>query len=465
MTSTLRSILTGFVVVNAFFIACSSGDDKPKSEPDAGISRADSATGVANASAGSGGSSVMAGQGGEILSSGTGGWVGIGGTGGSGGQTANGGSGGDTAKAVDAAVADAAPDANIGRDSGTDSGTTYVPPDGEPMVADDLTWTWVDFPESTCRDGSSTGIAVNLNSASNKVMIFLEGGGACYNVFTCMFNPVSASKDDFFNNNPAAGGIFNRSNTDNPVKDWNFVYVPYCSGDVFGGNNATDPGTGVQEEFRGYQNIALFLDRIVPTIKDVEQVLLTGRSAGGFGAALAADLVARTFPPEVTFTLVDDSGPPMNSEYLQPCLQKAWREIWGFESTILRDCGTACPDPNNFAVDWSMFLAKKYARAKAGVISASADSVISLFYGFGANECTALIPVSLSAADFEAGLMDFRTTIQGATNFGTFYIDSTNHTWIGGDDSFYNTTVDGVRLVDWVRDLIEGTNAPAHVGP
>src|SRR5690242_9792017 len=30
-------------------------------------------------------------------------------------------------------------------------------------------WAWVPFPEAKCRDGSSTGIGVRLNSASSKV--------------------------------------------------------------------------------------------------------------------------------------------------------------------------------------------------------------------------------------------------------------------------------------------------------
>jgi hypothetical protein len=448
MTFPLRSIIVAFVLINASIIGCGSDDDAPSAKPDAGVadgsSRADSATSGTGGAAGRAGS-IAAGQGG-------------GGIGGEGGQTAKGGAGGGTAGVADAAVA--GQDASARQDSGTDSGTTYVPPDGEPIKADDLTWTWVDFPESKCRDGSSTGIGVSLHSASKKVMIYLEGGGACFNALTCMANLISYSKGDFTG---SSAGVFNRGNTDNPVKDWNFVYVPYCSGDVHGGNTAADPGTGTKEEFRGYKNLELFLDRIVPTIKNVDQVLLTGVSAGGFGAALNGDLVARTFPPEVTFTLVDDSGPPMNSDYLKSCLQKAWRELWGFDSTFLKDCGASCPDPNNFAVDWSLFLARKYTHAKAGVISSSQDAVISLFYGFGANDCTAVIP-NMAAADFEAGLMDFRTQLQSVSNFGTYYITSTSHTWLGTDNSFYNTTVGGVRLVDWVRDLLEG-KTPTHVGP
>jgi hypothetical protein len=69
----------------------------------------------------------------------------------------------------------------------------------------------------------------------------------------------------------------------------------------------------------------------------------------------------------------------------------------------------------------------------------------------------------LSADLFREGLLDFRTRIQAAgSNFGTYFIPSTVHVWTDSS-RFYDTTVGGVRLVDWYRDVIEG--APAHVGP
>ena len=57
-------------------------------------------------------------------------------------------------------------------------------------------WTWVPFADAKCRDGSSTGIAVNPSSGSDKLMIFLQGGGACFNATTCAGNPSSFSAAD-----------------------------------------------------------------------------------------------------------------------------------------------------------------------------------------------------------------------------------------------------------------------------
>jgi hypothetical protein len=162
-------------------------------------------------------------------------------------------------------------------------------------------------------------------------------------------------------------------------------------------------------------------------------------------------------------TLIDDSGPPMPTTQVPECLQQKWRELWGFDGTVLADCGADCPNPNDYAIDWAKHLAEKYPNSKSGLISATADGVITLFYGYGQNNCTGSLATPVPAAQFEAGLLAFRQEMDAYDNFGTYYINSTTHTWIGGG-GFYTTTVGGTRLVDWFRDIVDGT-AAADVGP
>src|SRR5262245_57335206 len=56
---------------------------------------------------------------------------------------------------------------------------------GTPITANAQEWTFVPFPEAHCMDGSSTGIGVNLASGSDRVVIYLEGGGACFDLLSC----------------------------------------------------------------------------------------------------------------------------------------------------------------------------------------------------------------------------------------------------------------------------------------
>lgn len=359
-----------------------------------------------------------------------------------------------------------------------DAGPPEIMP-GEPITGTDGTWTYVPIPDGYCRDGAPAHLMAHLNHSSKKIAIYLEGGGACFNDASCKLLTFDLPSYVL------GGGIFNFNRQDNPIRDWNVFYVPYCTGDVHAGMNpAGDPGpiTGKQS-YTGYSNMKLYLSRILATVPDATDELLTGSSAGGFGTGLTADLVARNAPATVQrFTMLDDSGQPMSKQYIVPCLQDQWRKVWGFDSTFLKDCGASCPTSNDYVFDWMDYLMKKYTKGPfaskfmGGLISWTGDSIISSFYGFGANNCNTAVPVPLSSAKFEAGLLEFRGKVQGQTSsFGTYYASGGSHTFLMMDSSgviqgigplggLYDTQVNGVKLVDWIRDLLDHKQT-AHVGP
>ena len=46
-------------------------------------------------------------------------------------------------------------------------------------------WSFVDVPESQCANGAPTGFGVNPVDASREMVVYLQGGGACWNAATC----------------------------------------------------------------------------------------------------------------------------------------------------------------------------------------------------------------------------------------------------------------------------------------
>jgi hypothetical protein len=340
--------------------------------------------------------------------------------------------------------------------------TLLNPPSGAPIEADDFEWVYVPIEGAVCRDGSDTGIMVNLNSASDKVVMYMEGGGACFNFTTCFINPPS-----FSGGFSSSSGIFDREHPDNPVADWNFVYIPYCTGDVHAGDTQNEVSIYGLQQFRGYRNVTLALDRIVPTFPHADQVLLTGISAGGFGAAANAEQVQRAFW-FAELVLLDDSGPPMGPAAIAPCLQDQWRQLWGFDNTILADCGGNCPNSDDYVLDLAGHLVHRYPDGIGGLFSNTQDGIIRLFYGYGNDDCGGGGVVSEEV--FEAGLMDFREYVtERSSTFGTYYLEGSGHTCVGpltgdlGGECFYDTEVDGVPLTEWVADLLDGV--ASHVGP
>lgn len=346
--------------------------------------------------------------------------------------------------------------------------TTPIPSPAMPM-----TWQWVPVDGAICRDGSATGIGINVNPGSKQLMIYLEGGGACFNSLTCEANPSKFGMSDFttrLGGTAGAQGVFNRTDTANAMADWNFVYVPFCTGDLHAGDNrnATVPGVNGKQQFVGFQNVTRDLARIVPTFPGLTKVLLTGISAGGFGAALNYDQTAKAFGSVPVYEL-DDSGPPMDDPYLASCLQSEQAMRWGLDKTVLAECGTDCPDPSNYAVDATIHIVKKYPKIPFGLIDDTGDSIIAFFYGFGANNCASTaIPTALSASTYTMGLLDSRMKLAAYPNTAGFIFQGTDHTSLGGATFDTRTAGSGdaatVKLTDWVATLVnDGT--VTNVGP
>ncbi len=362
------------------------------------------------------------------------------------------GSGGGDASIGDGAQQDSG---SLDPDATADGATEPALPPLDISKVEEKKWTWFEIPDTSCRDGSPTGIGLNLNPASKKMVIYLEGGGACFNIATCAQNPAKVPRQSH------SGGILDRSKTDNPVADWNQVYVPYCTGDVHSGNN---PSADVQsvgtQKFVGYANMGIFLKRLASTFPATEQILLTGVSAGGFGAAANFGQTVRIFPA-AKVNLVDDSGPLMREPPLAQCLQEQWTTLWKLDTTVLAECGADCAGQ----ADPLMAATKHWAKVKSGqaqgLISATGDQTIRFFFGFGASSCKSVVPIS--SGDYAAGLADVKAQHAAYANFGTFFYDGTGHTLLGGD-GFYTTTVGQTTVADWVKDIVEANKA-THVGP
>jgi hypothetical protein len=353
-------------------------------------------------------------------------------------------------------------------------------------------WVWVPVAGTRCRDNSETGFAVNLASpASDKLMIYLEGGGACVDEFFCDTTPSTFGATQFATWKAGTatatqpnGGMFNRTDAANPVAGWNFVYVPYCTGDIFVGDtpNVTVPNVKGTQQFVGYTDVKLDLDRIVPTFPTVTKVLLTGISAGGFGASANYVQTARAFG-STPVILLDDSGPTMRAPYLAECMQSQFASLWGMGGA-LADCGGDCTNPSSYFTDFAKHLSTTYPTRAFGLIESTQDQIITLFFGYGnpGNCMGAAFPTgTLPGPTFTAGLQDSETLLAASPNFGSFLFTGVQHTSIGAsttlDEGSTNVTasleipeggadIDAgtIRLTDWITTLVNDGKV-SNVGP
>lgn len=337
----------------------------------------------------------------------------------------------------------------------------WTPPSGETLALErDGTWQWFPIEGAKCRDGSQAGFSVNAVEGAKDLMVYFEGGGACFEVLNCTQNPASIPEGSRW---PGPVGMFNRGQETNPFKDWNIVYLPYCTGDVFSGsttNVVVDKVPGVQQ-FVGDTNMRLFVDRLVPTFSDTERLAITGISAGGMSAVANTQRLSRAFG-EAEVTLIDDGGPPLSQTYLPACLQSWWNELWALDQSVLADCGAGCSTSENFLMDVTTQLVRSDPSRVHGLFSYKGDSVVRLLYSFGANNCRMLPVPYMKEEALAAGLDEFRQIVRDQSDrFGTYYAPGTAHTCIQSD-CLYGMEVDGVKLTTWMQDLID--RRVSHVG-
>jgi hypothetical protein len=319
-----------------------------------------------------------------------------------------------------------------------------------PTSAGDGSWQWVDVEGTQCMGGKQTGVYVRYSQSGNKnVGVYLYGGGACFNELTCS---VAATT------NPHPGdmgskGIF-EPRSDNPLNDYNWITVPYCTGDVHAGQNEQRIGLK-DRHFSGAENLKLIMARAVETWTDVDTIFVTGESAGGFGA-LAAYPNIRDNYPNARGVLMDDSGQVLADEYLAPCLVEEWRQVWNINANLPADC-PCNNDEGNLASAWAYFKTK-YPRDSASLISSINDAVISTFFGFGLDNCSAALPIGFNK--MHEGLEAL-----AATGVNIYMIPGAGHTHTSHDE-FYSRVVDGVGMYQWVAQLIDANqDDPATVRP
>src|SRR5512143_506258 len=248
-------------------------------------------------------------------------------------------------------------------------------------------WQYVPVDGAQCMNGTPTGIGVNLGT-SGDLVIYLEGGGACFNTDTCkhVAHPNGWGPADFaVNIGPYNIGLFDRLDDANPFHDATYVFVPYCTGDVHAGSKPDGMGG---RAFVGYGNVGADLNVIVPQSKDVRRVILAGSSAGGFGALMNYDRTQAAFGTTPVH-LLDDSGPPLNDMYLTPCLQQMFRDSWNLDAALPAGC-TACNQADGGGLENAVgYLADAHPDRRLALVTSTRDGTIRSFYGYGYPDCVA----------------------------------------------------------------------------
>jgi hypothetical protein len=312
-------------------------------------------------------------------------------------------------------------------------------------------WTWVELPGTACSDGSPTGIAVNRGPDDAEVIVFLDGGGACWDAFTCftlrLASPGPFGRAEFDARiTKAPGTILDRALAANPFRDATLVFVPYCTGDVHWGDAIQSyPGAGRAYHHVGSRNVELALDFLSARLPAPSRIAVSGASGGGYGALLAFDR-ARARWPAARSSLIDDSGPPLVGDDISPAIRAAWFASWRLDRTLLPICPRCALDLSELFPA----LARRHPADRLALLSSTEDQVIRAF-------------TLLGAGGFDRAVRRLATeVIAPLPNARTFLVPGPGHTMLGHPADF---AAGGVPLLEWLRREVEDDPAWESEGP
>jgi hypothetical protein len=336
-----------------------------------------------------------------------------------------------------------------------------------PTLGDLPVGEWTQIPVEGARCLYDTDYSFFVRPASEptaNLMIYFEGGGACWDGFTCGARGQFASQFEVNETEPdgLTSGFFDFDNEENPVRDYNTVFIPYCTGDVHAGSTPAvtlpvppESGLPIEEvtvNFTGFANASAALDWTYANYPEPEQVFVTGCSAGGYGALFHAANIMRNYADQ-RVVLLSDAATGVTP--------RAWEglALWNVYAS-LPDFIPAFVDvtPQRYNTTFHM---RELARAFPNNIFAQYNTFLDqtqvAFYALQTGRMVTAENFAQIAPEWARQLLSNIYSLEAtAPNFYNFMPGGPVHC-ITNQDITYTYAVQGVRFVDWVRSLLDGT--------
>ena len=295
-----------------------------------------------------------------------------------------------------------------------------------------------------CADGSKFVFWTHI-ADTKKIVLFFDGGGVCWDAETCAFTSNSIYRWHITDGDSPAfqNGIFDFSNPDNPFIGYSFIYVPYCTGDVHLGNVTRKYSPNLEVEHKGFANGMSALNYLIENYHEADQLVIIGVSAGSVAAPIYAGLASDDLPHTKIIVFGDSSGAyPSNPEINTRILHQ-----WGLFTTM----------PN-----WKVndgLTEQDWGFTQFWIQAGLHDQNLLMArfdHAFDATQAEYMAKVGLDTSDLLSSIDANEKIIENAgVVLHTYIAPGTDH-GVTSDQLFYTTTVNDVRLDDWIRAIITG---------
>lgn len=330
-----------------------------------------------------------------------------------------------------------------------DDGPSADMPDAGTTSGD---WSYAAIEGAVCGNGSPWGVATNVRPGASEVLVFLAGGGACWDVETCYgvgaavhFDEDLSAATVLAEARALENWLFSRDPQLGLLADASFVYVPYCTGDLHAGQRVAEYEV-MGAPRAGHHVGATNLDRLLATWDELglpspERLWLSGISAGGYGVTLNWWRFRDRFPDAAAVDVLDDSGPAID---VPAARFAAWTAAWDLQQPP--GCADCAEGLSRLLPHYAEAMPPGDRYAYLGHLS---DAVIAIYYGDGAE-----VIASKHA--------ELRVTLEASDRFGGFFLEGTDHVVLA-DPS--RSTSAGLSALTWVEQFVADSPDWTTVGP
>jgi hypothetical protein len=196
--------------------------------------------------------------------------------------------------------------------------------------------------------------------------------------------------------------------------------------------------------------VAADLRLLVPAFPSPPRLVVSGASAGGFGSLLMYERFRGAWGAGQTY-LLDDSGPPLVGDALDPGLRTEWRAAWDLDPLLAEVCVDCANDFSNVVTR----IAQRHPSDRIALLSTLRDGVIRRYFGY-----------TDRPADFEAAVLGLvRDRFAPLPNAKAFLVGGAaieDHALFANPHAY---SAGGVTLHEWVAQMLDPASAWQSVGP
>ncbi|EEY66005.1 uncharacterized protein PITG_22718 [Phytophthora infestans T30-4] len=317
----------------------------------------------------------------------------------------------------------------------------------------------------------------NGGSDKSKLMILFQGGGACADKGTCAFGlqcSLGASATFSTAATASSAGVLDRSLPDNMFKDWNIVFIPYCTGDIHIGNRVTAAyesgievllgnsqrlGHDYAMHMNGYNNTMAVLDWALENYPDVDNLIVGGESAGSLGAQVHSAKIAEMWDVDAKgarFSVLADSYVGVVPEDHPAAELLVYYGACTNDFGLSEDIVAACEAGTATTIEMIDALLDAQPEGNWLFIDSKGDKTQRYFYAL-VEEGILGYPFSdlISEADFFSNMSTILDSYRKVSSrITTFYVEGTKHVFLADSNFTRYKSDEGLLLGDVINEWL-----------